>query len=256
MSEQGVGASGADAGWSRPVGLPGPLKAALEVLEDQSCALSHLDLCDPGLLADLGESSSAESVETLRGLHAWHSILSQFPEAVRRTLLDHAHIAPWPERRRGRSTKEEAKREFHRWTNLVVLCNSCHKIFDGKVGPIPRSLVVKARTTVLGTPTGKAALEMYLARFLAYRGGRPADFPMGDEAFAMFELNKLHGGPDRRFSVTPHRLDDRCVESTVNPEVGLITVGRPGEDGFFFGYTVTDVPPPEPGMYRDGERVE
>lgn len=236
--------------WPRPTTLPGPLAAALDLLKYQGCALAHFDLTDSELLDDLGVSASEAALQTLAQLQAWHPVLAGFPSDARRRLLQDAHIVPWKEIREGSASEAAARRRFNHWQNILVLCSTCHGIYDNSA-QIPRELIARARRTVLHTETGRQALELYLERMLAFRGGRSSQLFESDEAWAAYELHTFHSRGEEIF-VRPHLKRDRFFQSTLSPENGLIRLGPYGgdTDTFLLAYTVTDVPPPMPGVYR------
>ncbi|MFD4476473.1 HNH endonuclease [Streptomyces sp. NPDC058471] len=236
--------------WPRPKSLPGPLGAALNLLQEHGCALACFDLTRPELLDGLGETASEAALQTLAQLNAWHPVLAAMPPDARKPLLQDAHVVPWQESRAGCTSEAAARRRFNHWRNILVLCSTCHGIYDNS-RLIPRQLVVEARLAVLRTDVGRRALELYLERSLAFRNGRQCGPFETDEAWAAYELYRLHGHGGE-ISVKPHLKQDRHFQSTLSPEDGLIRVGPYGgdTDSFHFAYTITDVPPPAPGVYR------
>ena len=140
--------------------------------------------------------------------------------------------------------------------NVLILCRDCHVLYDD-TNLIPRRLILRARETALGTDTGRESLNLFLKRSLAYRDGRPLQFPDTDIAWAAFELKRLHGG-DEVITVKPHCKDQRYFQSVIQPSEGMIRVGEYGGDvgEFHFGYAITNVPPPEPGVYSVGPESE
>ncbi|MGV9271646.1 HNH endonuclease [Kitasatospora sp. NPDC003701] len=238
--------------WPRPTDLPGPLEAALDLLAAEGCALSHLDLTSSELIAELGDLATPAVVETLALLHEQHQTLARAPKVAAPWLLEQAHISPWPAKRNGQATEAEARRAFHHWMNLVLLCRFCHVLFD-KPLLIPRVLVERARIEVLRTRTGHDALRLFIARSLAYRGNQPdAAMPFHtDVEHAHFELATLHGHGDP-ITVAPFRKADRTFQSTADPVSGLIRQGDYGgnPDEFYFARGITNVPPPAPGRYN------
>ncbi|MFD8971569.1 HNH endonuclease [Streptomyces sp. NPDC059593] len=246
MDAQGNEVNTRGSQWPRPTTLPGPLEAALDVLKSAGCALSRFDLTSPELISDLGAEATSAVVAALNPLNEHHRALAGFPESTRSVVLEYAHITPWPAKRLGRSSESEARRAFNHWGNILVLCSSCHAIYDN-TGLIPQSLVEQARHAVLATGRGLEALDLFLKRSLAFRGSQSQSHsPDSDVALAAYERRRLHADGDT-FSVLPWQKRDRYFQSTVDT-AGMIRVGAYGghPDKFFFGYAITDVPPPEP----------
>ncbi|MFF1906425.1 HNH endonuclease [Kitasatospora sp. NPDC058218] len=196
--------------------------------------------------------ATPEVVETLAWLHEHHQVLRRAPKAVASGLLEQAHISPWPAKRIGQATKDEAERVFNDWTNILLLCQFCHPIFDNR-DLIPRVLVEQARTEVLRTPTGHEALRLFITRSLAYRGNQSdATVPFRtDVERAHHELATLHGHGDP-ITVAPFFKKDHYFQSTADPVSGLIRQGSYGgnPDEYYFARGITNVPPPAPGRYN------
>lgn len=231
--------------------MPKPLAVALDLLRSEGCALGHLDLEDLDLLASLGAPLSAESLRLLVQLNTRHRSFPhrELSDRVRDTVLVRAHIVDWPEiRAMPPQTHWELggpDRVFHQWTNVTILCTTCHPVYDHESKLIPQELVRLARTKVLGTDTGRRALELFIQRSLAMRAGRN-DIHSLDAASALFELHKLHPGGSEPTSVMPWPKEMRLFRSHVDPVTGQINLSFPGGGPHepFMTYKITDVPPP------------
>ena len=129
--------------------MEGPLKTLADSLKREGCALNNLlDAVEPGTLLHRSDPEFADVEPRLR----W--ISTKYPPAelnLDSVLLDVAHFQDWPEVRRRVADEgwpidmqyEMAAEEFHRITDLVILCKSCHTLFDAKL--IPKSIVQAAQ---------------------------------------------------------------------------------------------------------------
>lgn len=237
-------------GLERPP-MPKPLAVALDLLKPKGCALEHLDLEDLDFLASLDAPLSAESLLLLAQLNTHHRSFPhrELSDHVRDTLLERAHIVDWPEIRAMPPQMHwelgELDRVFHHWTNVTILCTTCHRLYDHESKPLPQELVRRARTKVLSTDTGRRALELFIERTLAMRDGRN-DIHSPAAASALFELRKLHPGGSEPISVMPWPKQMRLFRSHVDPVAGQINLSFPdgGPHEPFMTYKITDVPPP------------
>lgn len=238
--------------WLERPPMPKPLTVALDLLKSEGCALGHLDLEDLDFLASLGAPLSAESLRLLAQLNTHHRSFPhrELSDRVRDTLLERAHIVDWPEIRAMPPQMDwalgELDRVFHHWTNVTILCTTCHPVYDHESKLIPQELVRRARIKVLGTDSGRRALELFIERSLAMRDRRN-DIQSLAAAAALFELHKLHLGGSEPISVMPWPKKMRLFRSHVDPVAGQINLSFPddGPHEPFMIYKITDVPPPQ-----------
>lgn len=237
--------------WLERPPIPKPLAVALDLLKSEGCALGHLDLEDLDLLASLGAPLNSESLRLLAQLNTHHRSFPhrELSDRVRDTVLERAHIVDWPEIRAMPPQKHWERggldRVFHQWTNVTILCTTCHPLYGHESKLIPQELVRHARTKVLGTDTGRRVLELFIERSLAMRAGRN-DIHSLDAASALAELRKLHPGGSELISVMPWPKEMRLFRSHVDPVAGQINLSFPddGPHEPFMIYKITDVPPP------------
>lgn len=235
--------------WPRPVTTPEPLTAALRALKRAGCALGQLDLEDHDLHRSLGETLSAEALKILAALNEHHRAIGvgSLPANALNVLLHGAHVVDWPEIRARyvaavdqgendadpvihdvclRMWRRQATRSFHRWVNLLVLCTTCHPLYDA--GYLPRSLVWKARQSALRTEAGRSAMMRFIKRSLGKRSwpddGEYQLVSRGyDLAAAVFELRASHQ-VSGIVSGEPWSRERRTFMSHVHLDSGLVGI--------------------------------
>jgi hypothetical protein len=159
-----------------------PLRTLTDSLKHEGCALDILlNRLKPNSRIDLRDPAFAKVEQLVRWISRMHAPADLGLESV---LLDVAHFHDWPDVRKRISDDgwpvdwqyDVATEEFHRITDLVILCKYCHTLFDAKL--IPKQIVHAAQLQMWAMPAAKPALMHFITTSLSHHSGHkpvPAD---------------------------------------------------------------------------------
>jgi hypothetical protein len=137
-------------------------------------------------------------------------------------LLDRAHIEDWRQVRRRifdveqwprTMRRDQAREEFHRITNLIVLCVVCHRLFDRKL--IPVHIVHAAQQQMWAMPMAEDALRRFIETSLSFYGGHQMEST--NVALAVDLLHQYHDAR-QPFRVNPWPVKLRGTSFVVDPQ--------------------------------------
>jgi hypothetical protein len=139
-------------------------------------------------------------------------------------LLDVAHFYDWPDVCRRVAEEgwpsdwqyEIASEEFHRISEVVILCKYCHALFDEML--IPKEIVQAAREQMWTMPVTKPGLRRFIDNSLSHHSThRPLPFNVSQAALWLYELHGVH--EPFIVQVEPRR---RGMSYIVDPKTGRV----------------------------------
>ena len=144
-------------------------------------------------------------------------------------LLDVAHVQDRPgvrDRVRDQGwpllwQPDQADEEFHWITGWVILCTTCHRLYDSKPRLLSEHIVCAAQQQIWTMPIAGAALKSFIETSLGHRSGhKPASINV---ALAVDLLYRYHGAR-KPFVVYPRPRELRGMSYVVDPEHQMIRV--------------------------------
>lgn len=210
--------------------MSGPLKSLMDSLKGEGCALnSLLNTVEPDARMALHDPGFANAEQLLRWLSRIHAPASLGLGSV---LLDVAHFQDWPGVRKRVADEgwpismqyDMATEDFHRITDLVILCKYCHTLFDEKL--ISKYIVQAAQRHMWAMPAAEPALRKFIATSLSHHSGHQPDST--NVVLAVSLLYEHHGV--REPFVVSARPRSRGMNYIVFPEHQRIACRFTGDD--------------------------
>lgn len=211
--------------------LSGPLRRLRDRLKLGGCAVASLAAVSR-VDEFLAEDDPAFDVMTW--LWRMHPPVELQP-ALGSVLLDVAHLQDRP-RVRDRVREEgwpllwqpdQADEEFHWITGWVILCKTCHSLYDSKPRLVSERIVCAAQRQMWTTPIAGAALKSFVEASLGHRSGHKPD---GINVALVVDLLHRYHGARKPFVVNPRPRKLRGMSYVVDPEHQMVRLRFAGND--------------------------